>query len=63
MSDGDRSAILYTDIESHCRRGLNPYAYFSYVFNRLPVMTNRQVPEINPANWARSRPVSRTLAA
>lgn len=33
------------------------------VLTRLPAMTNHQVPEITPANWGRSRPVPRTLAA
>ena len=60
---GDRSAILYTIIESCRRRGLDPYAYLKDVLTRLPAMTNHQVPEITPANWARSRPVPRTLAA
>lgn len=60
---GDRSAILYTVIESCRRRGLDPYAYLRDVLTRLPTLTNRQVPEITPANWARSRPVPRTLAA
>jgi transposase len=60
---GDRSAILYTVIESCRRRGLDPYAYLRDVLTRLPALTHRQVPEITPANWARSRPVPRTLAA
>jgi hypothetical protein len=61
---GDRSAILYTVIESCCcRRGLDPYAYLRDVLTRVPALTNRQVPEITPANWARSRPVPRSLAA
>jgi transposase len=59
----DRSAILYTVIESCRRRGLDPYAYLRDVLTRLPALTNRQVPEITPANWARSRPVPRSLAA
>lgn len=60
---GDRSAVLYTVIESCRRRGLDPYAYLKDVLTRLPALTNRQVPEITPAAWARSRPVPRTLAA
>lgn len=57
---GDRSAVLYTIIESCRRRGLDPYAYLKDVLTRLPAMTNHQVAEITPANWARSRPVPRT---
>ena len=60
---GDRSAILYTVIESCRRRGLDPYAYLKDVLTRLPTLTNRQVPEITPANWGKARPVPRTLAA
>jgi len=60
---GDRSAILYTVLESCRRRGLDPYAYLKDVLTRLPTLTNRQVPEITPANWAKARPVPRTLAA
>jgi transposase len=60
---GDRSAILYTVIESCRRRGLDPYAYLRDVLTRLPALTNRQVVEITPANWARFRPVPRSLAA
>ena len=60
---GDRSAILYTVIESCRRRGLDPYAYLKDVLTRLPAMTNRQLPEITPANWGKARPVRRTLAA
>jgi hypothetical protein len=60
---GDRSAVLYTVIESCRRRGLDPYAYLRDVLSRQPTMTNHQVLEITPANWARSRPVPRSLAA
>lgn len=60
---GDRSAILYTVLESCRRRGLDPYAYLKDILTRLPALTNHQVPEITPANWARSRPVPRPLAA
>ena len=60
---GDRSAILYTVIESCRRRGLDPYAYLKDILTRLPALTNRQVPEITPANWGKARPVPRTLAA
>ena len=37
---GDRSAILYTIIESCRRRGLEPFAYLKDVLTRLPQMTN-----------------------
>jgi transposase len=48
---GQRSAIVYTVIESCRRRGIEPYAYLREVLTRLPHMTNRQIPEIIPAAW------------
>ena len=53
---GQRSAIIYTVIESCRRRGLDPYAYLRQVLTRLPHMTNRQIPEIVPAAWGKTQP-------
>ena len=50
---GQRSAIIYTIIESCRRRGLDPYAYLRAVLTRLPQMTNRQIPEVIPAVWGK----------
>lgn len=52
---GERSAIIYTVIESCRRRGLDPYTYLRDVLTRLPHMTNRQIPEVTPEAWAKSR--------
>jgi transposase len=52
---GDRSAIIYTVIESCRRRRLDPYAYLREVLTRLPHMTNRQIPEVTPEAWGKSR--------
>jgi transposase len=61
---GERSAIIYTVIESCRRRGLDPYAYLRAVLTRLPRMTNRQIPEVTPAAWAKTqRTVPRQAAA
>jgi transposase len=60
---GDRSAVLFTVIESCRRRGLDPFAYLRDVLTRLTAMTNRQNPEITPAAWGKARPVPNTLAA
>jgi transposase len=49
---GERSAILYTIIESCRRRDVDPYAYLKDVLSRLPGMTNHQIPEVTPAAWA-----------
>jgi transposase len=53
---GDRSAILYTIIESCRRRGLDPFAYLRDVFTRLPTTTNWQVSDLTPEAWAKSQP-------
>jgi transposase len=50
---GQRSAIIYTVIESCRRRGLDPYAYLREILTRLPNMTNRQIPEVVPAVWGK----------
>ena len=53
---GERGAIIYTVIESCCRRGIDPYAYLKDVLTRLPNMTNHQIPEVTPAAWAKAVP-------
>jgi transposase len=60
---GDRSAILYTIIENCRRRGIEPYACLREVLTRLPHMTNRQIPEVIPAAWAKTRRQPQPLAA
>jgi transposase len=52
---GQRSAIIYTLIESCRRRGLDPYAYLREVLTRLPNMTNRQIHEVTPQAWSKTR--------
>ena len=52
---GQRSAIIYTVIESCRRRGLDPYAYLREVLTRLPNMTNWQIPEVTPLAWGKTR--------
>ncbi len=61
---GERSAILYTIIESCRRRGLDPFAYLRNAFTRLPSMTNWQIKDITPKAWANSqaRAVQRAVA-
>jgi transposase len=54
---GDRSAIIYTVIESCRRRGIDPYAYLKDALTRLPRMTIQQVPEILPAVWGKPQPL------
>ena len=52
---GQRSASIYTVIESCRRRGLDPFAYLREVFTRLPTMTNWQVKDLTPEAWARAQ--------
>lgn len=57
---GDRSAIIYTVIESCRRRGIDPFAYLRDVLTRLPQMTIQQVPDLLPAVWNKpSQPLLR----
>jgi len=51
---GERGAVIYTLIESCRRRGIDPFAYLRDVLTRLPRMTNHQVPDVTPANWAKT---------
>jgi transposase len=52
---GDRSAIIYTIIESCRRRGLDPYAYLRDLFTRLPAATNQQIKDLTPEGWAKAQ--------
>lgn len=56
---GNRSAIIYTVIESCRRRSINPYAYLKDVLTRLPRMTMQQVPEILPGVWGKPQPLGK----
>jgi transposase len=52
---GERSAIIYSIIESCRRNGVEPYTYLCDVLSRLPSMTNWQIKEITPKAWAKAR--------
>ena len=49
---GERSAIIYSIIESCRRHGIEPYTYLHDVLTRLPSMTNRQIKDVVPKAWA-----------
>ena len=51
---GQRSAVLYTIIESCRCRGINPHAYLRDVLTSLPSMTNWQVKHVTPEAWAKA---------
>jgi hypothetical protein len=59
---GQRSAIIYTLIESCRRRGLDPYNYLRQVLTRLPNMTNHQIPEVTPAAWNKTQRQLQTVS-
>ena len=52
---GERSAIIYSIIESCRRHGVEPYRYLNDALTRLPSMTNRQIKDIVPKAWAAAR--------
>jgi len=60
---GQRSAIVYTLVENCRRRGLDPFAYLREVLTRLPNMTNRQIPEVTPGAWDKTRGQVQRLAS
>ena len=60
---GERSAIIYTVIESCRRRGIDPFAYLRDVLTRLPNLTNRQIPEVTPEAWAKAQRAAERAAA
>lgn len=48
---GDRSAVIYTLIESAKRHGHEPYAYLKDLLERLPGMKVGEIDALLPANW------------
>jgi len=60
---GERSAIIYSIIESCRRHGIEAYTYLLDVLTRLPSMTNRQIKDIVPKAWAAARRTTALRAA
>ena len=60
---GQRSAIIYSIIESCRRHGVEPYTYLHDVLSRLPSMTNRQIKDIVPKAWAAATKTATSRAA
>lgn len=50
---GQRSAILYTILETCKRHDLNPQEYLHDLLSNLPTMMNTQTAEWTPAAWAK----------
>ena len=59
----ERSAIIYTVIESCRRGGIVPCAYLRDVLTRLPTMTNRQIHEVTPEASAKAQRAAARSAA
>jgi hypothetical protein len=60
---GQRSAIIYTVIESCRRRGVDPFTYLRDVLTRLPKLTNRHIPDLVPAAWLKTHKPLHHLAS
>jgi transposase len=61
---GWRSAVVYTFVEQVRRHGLDPFAYFKWVFERLPGMTNQDdFAPLLPTTWAAAQKAAEKAAA
>ncbi len=61
---GWRSAVLYTMVENCRILGKDPYAYFKWVFEKLPVMTNQDdLHQLLPAAWVQELEQANEAAA
>jgi len=60
---GQRSAIIYTLLESCRRRGINQREYLLDVLTRLPAMKITEVAELTPARWQAARKAAQNQAA
>jgi transposase len=60
---GQRSAIIYTVVESCRRQDIDPFAYLRDLFTRLPTATNWQIKDLTPSAWARAHRSEQRAAA
>ncbi|MES2468994.1 MAG: transposase, partial [Verrucomicrobiota bacterium] len=60
---GQRSAILYTLIESCRTHRIDPFEYLRTILTLLPTLTTGQIKDIIPAAWARNKQGGRRSAA
>ena len=51
---GDRSATLYTLIQSCRSQGIDPYKYLKDVLERIPDMKNTEIQSLTPRAWAKA---------
>ena len=52
---GQRSAVIYTIIESCRRRGIDPHEYLRDVLSRITESTNWNVADLTPQKWAKNK--------
>jgi transposase len=52
---GRRAAVMYTLIESCKAARVEPFAYLTDLFERLPTATASQIADFTPRNWAAAR--------
>jgi transposase len=52
---GQRSAVIYTLIQTCRLHGVEPYTYLKDVLERLPHTTNREVDQLTPLKWKQAR--------
>jgi transposase len=55
---GERSAIIYSLIESCRRRGIDPHEYLTDVLTRIPNSTTKDIKSLTPAGWAAAKVVT-----
>lgn len=61
---GWRSAVIYTFLEQVRRHGHDPFAYFKWVFEQLPRMTNQDdFAPLLPCNWVTAQREQQDQAA
>lgn len=59
---GQRSAVIYSLLESCRRRGINQREYLLDVLKRLPAMKITEVAELTPARWLAARKAVHNVA-
>lgn len=60
---GERSAIIFSIIESCRRRGIDPHAYLTDVLERIPDAKNHDIKDLTPEAWAKAQTTSRLPVA
>ena len=57
-SGGKRAAVMYSLVQSCKELGVEPYAYFADVLERLPTTAVSAVCELTPRRWLAAQPTS-----